>query len=444
MKKLDYFNSPQYLLEEAETAFYIKRIYFEIQIDQFKTKKSLKQKDKDLFQVKLNEFMSQNKLRTLTRDVCLKIDIYVHQENPPSIQNVPKVYIDLIEKVVTEKVKNRKYLLIKNDENIKILSVNYIRSKQFNNKIAFTLHPFSSIKKVLNVLYRFKHGYYVLNDDLWQEFKDKKENTIENTNDIDFVFNEFKEMLELEKNGNLSNRRLVWFLNCKKNLQEDYFSRISEEYYFPLDIFFNRISSIAYSSLKKEIKNRENLYQDSLLGKTLEWLKSIDPVSYNFQVKLPENPQQSGESKIIKDKMSEALQNIINRLPQLSPMFIPLSVLIVVLPGKKDVDVDNLARRLIIPTVEQHFRPPSDYYSKIDNDDLRYEMAKIREFEKGDFDPTLEKYFKNNSVRNYECIKLDRMSDDKEGFIHVCLHSNLIDRGFVERISYRLRDYEID
>lgn len=119
MEKLQYIKSVEYLLREKWNRLCSTKIQLDIEVDRFRTKRSLDQVHKDYFQGQVNEYMIENSIRTSSTSICLKMDIYVHQENAPSTQNISKVYIDLIEEVVSRKIRNRQKLLISNDQNIK-------------------------------------------------------------------------------------------------------------------------------------------------------------------------------------------------------------------------------------------------------------------------------------------------------------------------------------
>lgn len=444
MNRLEYINTPKYLLESVRLLFYSKRIVFETDIDKFKTKKSLRQEDKDRFQLRLSQFMAENNIRTFTTDVCLTIDIYIHQENAPSIQNIPKVYIDLIEKVVSKKVKKRKNLLISNDQNIKVLKVNYHRSDKLKNYIQLTIQPFSVIRKAINILYRLEWGLHTYDDSCEVRKKEEYESHFKRP---DFeTYDEFTRLFSEEENSVLAVDDLIWYWHCKRTLQSEYFNKVESHDYFPLYFFYNRIDVYGYSSLRKKINDISSLtHSYNEIDRLSSSIEKIDLTSYKFQIGLPENPQNSGDSLLIKKEINLAISNILKLRPELSPMFVPMSVLVVVLPGKEnDVDVDNLARKLIIPAIEEGFKPPADYFSRVSNDDLRYEISMIEGNELKQRDPTLDRFFKNNSVRDYECIKLERSSTDKQGFIKVCLFSNYHEIGFVERVSNELFRYEID
>lgn len=105
--------------------------------------------------------------------------------------------------------------------------------------------------------------------------------------------------------------------------------------------------------------------------------------------------------------------------------------------------MDNLARKLIIPHIQRYLKPPADFFSRISDDDLRYEIEKLK-LDYTEHDRSLDKFFVNSSIQGYECIKLERTPEDQNGFVRVCMFSDYFDPGFVERLTYKIGDYQID
>lgn len=208
---------------------------------------------------------------------------------------------------------------------IKILKIAYHRSDDFKNRIKITLYPFSTIRFGINTLYRLNYGYFT-----------KRENEILIVDDHDFdhefsttyeTIDEFIRLQNKELNKELESIDLDWFMYCRKKLLEQYFKRINEKDYFPLDLFFNRINIYGYSSLKHEIRSRKRKIDvNDQPAKAVNKIQNIDFTSYKFQIKLPQNPQTSGGTRMIKAEIDKILSSMMNKHPELNQLLIPLSI----------------------------------------------------------------------------------------------------------------------
>jgi hypothetical protein len=420
-------------------------IVYKVQIDRFKTKGSLTGEEIKNFVDDLHTFMVENDLRANPNEVCITLNLYIHQNNSPAIQNIPKVYIDLIQKIDSRRNNQirKERSLISDDKNISILRVNYERSPNMKNFLEFRLYPFSLIRKAINILYRFEHGYYTKSDEY--ELIDKKEDVHYKHSEIALeVYDGFNELYKKEKDGQLLISDKIHLMYCKLILQKAFYEKQLYNIYFPLDFFYNRIDRYAYKSLKQEILAEEQIGRSSILDSLVKKFQSFgDITSFNFQIRLSENPQKEGESQRFKADVRDHLTDMIHRYPYLKPTYIPLSVLIVMMPGKnQEIDVDNLARKYIIPEMERILQPPTDFLSGLKDDDLRYifKSKSYRYIENKDVN--LEKYFTSNSLSSYECIKLERVRDE-EGFVYVCITESSDHLSLVDAISKRLDDYEL-
>jgi hypothetical protein len=301
----------------------------------------------------LDKFLKEKNYRTNPNKVCIEMNLHIHQKGAPSIQNIPKAYIDLIQKLDTRKNNRprKERSLISDDKNISVLKVNYLRSETSSNKLEIKLVPFSVVRKAIDTLYRLKNGYYdssALDYRIYDKKEDEYNSAVENYE----IEDEFWELFKKEKNGKLKLSDQIWYMYCKWTMQRGFYGEIGEESYFPINMFFDRIHVYGYTDLQTLIKNRKN--KPSIFSSVLDKLGPISKIeSFHFQIKLPENPQESGQSKVFKNEVKSQIENIIKKRPYLKPSFMPLSLLIVVLPGEnQDLDVDNLARKYIVPILE--------------------------------------------------------------------------------------------
>ena len=123
MKRKKYLNTIQgqvYLKHKRD----FRRQYYSIS-QELKTKKSMNTKMKIEFQEQLLELMSKYKRTVYRSPLIMSLSFWSNQQNPPSIHNLAKNYLDLLEKPIKDLNTNRKRLLFDDDKLINILIVDY-------------------------------------------------------------------------------------------------------------------------------------------------------------------------------------------------------------------------------------------------------------------------------------------------------------------------------
>lgn len=308
---------------EGKRSIYLKgiskSILFSYQIDNFETKKSRSIKNDLLFQESILNYLRENKKNCFRSEVAIHFTFKLNQQNPPSVQSLLKHYIDLIYKPIKNLKTRRKYLFLKDDDQIKSLSAHYQISRKADapSEIKIWIKPYQTFLSELSF------GRYLQNGNV------------------------------LLKDSSLSNSILYGEENENSWLRES----IGELY------------SPVYSKFVKEMKNQEmltmnsNLSLDSLIslleeGEQIE-LKSLNLKMPNigritalnnlFSLGLGKVPVQKGDTKIVKAQIKEKLEQWKIKLQKIFPQKTNLSLkLFYEKPIIVNHDLDNLLK-IVLP-----------------------------------------------------------------------------------------------
>jgi hypothetical protein len=157
---------------------------------------------------------------------------------------------------------------------------------------------------------------------------------------------------------------------------------------------------------------------------------------------------QSGDSDRVRKKVRAALEKMRDQYPILNPLFMTVGVtLLYVRPLKAQaIDLDNLARRFVVPIVHEELKPPATSLHAIQN--LEPDGVKDVWVRKG-----LERLRRahKHQITRYQVLSLPRIENDPpEGKITVLIHGgDEIDRRWSayrneldawENVVARLRD----
>jgi hypothetical protein len=141
---------------------------------------------------------------------------------------------------------------------------------------------------------------------------------------------------------------------------------------------------------------------------------------------------QTGDSDILKTKVRAALEKMRNEYPILNPLYSTVGVtLLYVRPLKAQaIDLDNLARRFVVPIVHEELKPPATPLHAIqhlkpdgiDDEWVRNGLERLRRAHK-------------HQITRYQVFALPRIKDDPpEGKITVLIHGG-------DEIDQRWRAY---
>jgi hypothetical protein len=131
-------------------------------------------------------------------------------------------------------------------------------------------------------------------------------------------------------------------------------------------------------------------------------------------------PAQQGDSDIVKGKVRAALEKMRNQYSILNPLFSTVGVTVLyVRPLKAQaIDLDNLARRFIVPIVHEELKPPATHLHAIQhlkpdgvaNDWVRNGLERLRRAHK-------------HQIMRYQVFALPRIEEDPlEGKVSILIH----------------------
>lgn len=129
---------------------------------------------------------------------------------------------------------------------------------------------------------------------------------------------------------------------------------------------------------------------------------------------------QEGESDILKARVREALQKMRKDYPLLNPLYSTVGVtLLYVRPVKaQQIDLDNLARRFVVPLVHEELKPPATPLHAIENlkpegSDDKWVLEGLQRLRRAH----------KHQITRYQVFSLPRLQDDPpEGKITVLIH----------------------
>jgi hypothetical protein len=112
-------------------------------VEKYQTKRSKSVNENLRFQKYLLTELKKIKRICFRKAVAVEFYFDINQKNPPAIQSLLKHYIDLIQKPQKELKSKRKYLLLKDDSQIKALCAHYWNTeKSKNQELTIVIKPF--------------------------------------------------------------------------------------------------------------------------------------------------------------------------------------------------------------------------------------------------------------------------------------------------------------
>ena len=369
MKKLEYLQTIQGQLNSRLLRF-VKRGRFIIN-EEPKSKNSIKKHNKQSFRSEILEQLRIQKKRAYRGDLILRIDFVVTERNAPAIHTLPKNYLDLLHKQLPE-IDGYKEILFKDDNQIKILIVNYrieIGGKQGSINIETqSLGDFIKDLELINSL----------------EFED--ENTY--SHDLETSLDGVSTLEEIKDNlgENYLNIKKYWL----RNVQESFLKAHNLKIFSLVSLFRQRFSSYKKYSAMDDFK------------KFIEGNERLITFATNF-LDFGNAPTKPGDKQVFKEGVRDELNKFREKYKILFPLLHPIRVNVLFIPPKSlVVDLDNLAR-YIVPFVNEVFNPPVDLKSYFEK-----EPSPANESFK-DSKPS-----QPNSISGYHIIYIPRKETDDE------------------------------
>ncbi len=407
MKKLKYFNTPE---GQIRLRLVRLRSWFYATIDQEPKSKASKQEEKIYFQTKILEELKKYKKRAYISPIVLQIDFYTSQKTPPGIHNLAKNYLDLLQDPVPGlKIKCKK-ILYNNDRQIKLLIINYhlgegpaihIHAETLRNFICdldlfrrIEINDFEKSQEFDNhEIDNYKHK---LHEELYED----------DFNNEHFTMRELKELRD-QKDIYVKKHGLKFYLSYEDMIIRD----IQSNYLKSRQLTINWLTSIfpSYYLRDKSRATGIDLFEHTaMLGRNFVGTLGIP---------FPSKPTEEGKTKVFKEEVKKILEDFKRRYPILFPLKSVLGVTILFLPPKNgNIDLDNLARKYIVPFINDIIQPPRNYAETVSFEDMPNDFLKkhlLEELEKLPKEP-------HYSIVQYQIIEVPRVKDDlPEGYIRL-------------------------
>lgn len=426
MKKLEYIYSPENLIRESLHNRFFNVFEFEYVVDKLKTKKSIRDSEVLDFQNKLIKTKNDKKKRIYKEDVVLEMEIRINQKNAPSIQNIPKCYIDLLWRPSKD---IKKSLILIDDDQIKYLTVNYKKSTTENSSIFFRIFPYKRFLKDIELLIRLKRGIFKYE---MRSIEIDEEDEYEEQHNENHNFYELRDHVKSK---------------------EFYIKKHGEDEYYYWEFYYKRI--VQETELNNQrIKNQQILDQfrksivldgpftQSKLG-ILDLPDIDDLIEMVFDIlgdlKLPNLPIESGEGKLFLKELEGKVDAYFAKRWFYFPLLVPISLTIYILqPKEKTKDFDNLAK-WVLPLYMKKLNPPSSFEQSLQE----IEKLRLTKYSDKESFSQSEGEFPKNGIMSYQIIQLPRTENSPDkGFIKVNFHNAFYFRSFVDFIPNQISKYE--
>jgi len=356
-----------------------------------KSKNSITISQKRKFQWSVLQELEKNNKRAFSGPIAIELDFYPTENNPSHIHSLPKNYLDLLGKPLQKS--KRKNLLFKDDRQVEMLIVNYhIERRNKNPLISIKAVSMHNLKQDLMLLHKIRHNSFQYEDELIYDFNDLLDE--DNTSEL------------------ISNLDEAVIQNHELKTREDFFDQETYENMMKINLY--NIQSSLFSLDKIRPLDLLSLYPD-ITKRVYPVLPSHQFMTLNEQSRRliisppfsPLNshtlPNEMRGKKEFKKEIRESMIEFKKKYHFISPLLINISLTILYIPPNRyeEVDLDNLAR-YIIPQVNEILKPTGKRF----------------------FAEEREKGFTQNSITQYQVIRIPRVeSDPEEGIAQLVINN---------------------
>ena len=346
----------------------LKRLYFKIKQEP-KSKRSISEEEKKDFQQQILHILQKFKRKAYRSPVIMEIDFYCDQDNAPAIHSLAKNYLDLLSIPTLNSNIKRKRLLYNDDSLIKILIVNCTFKSNLSPSILIKVDRLKNFLEDLKLVERIIHDDFVEFDGSYNSF-DIDEIEQENNNDFSYPY---------EKLEDLREGKDFFIKNIGRdsyNIMEDFAIQDIQKNYLQIgNLSISSFISLFGPFLEKEAPLDVFQAIENILKESRNFI-----ISPPLALDLKHTPIKNGQTKIFKSNVKTVLKNFTKQFPILSPLKVPLGVIVLYVPPKnRSIDLDNLAR-YIIPFVNDTIQPPVNFINSI-NSIKRYQFIELPRFD---------------------------------------------------------------
>jgi hypothetical protein len=368
------------------------------------TKKSRRPVDDRLFQTELLAQMERlGRKGPYTGPVLLEFQFLIESDRSPSIQNLTKHYLDLLMSPVDGVALRRSKIVLRDDSQVKFLSCTYnhiLKEDGLRLRVRRLSDFFEDLKLYDAILSGTFHDRFEAKDEDADEFTDDRH--LEDWRDLQKRKDEWIQCHgeQAYKSFELLNRRLA---------QQEVLRRRSLPLRVLSDLFGGRHHPLRhYPDMTQIIQSTVQMTRTTFLHQV---------VTIDFGPR----PLLEGDTDRFKAKVRRELQEYKQRIPFLFPLLTASAITIIYLPPKEGtkVDLDNLARKAIIPAVHEIMEPPatSATYWRALQQAQPNDQTVLNAIDQYKRSPKVH-------VSGYEVLCVDRLADDPpNGSVKLLLHS---------------------
>lgn len=370
-------------------------------------------------------------------DVVLELDFAVKGPNPPAIQTLPKNYLDLLMRPVSESLMTRRKRLYSDDRQVKFLVVNYQLDHVTTPGIHLRARPMRHLLEDLRLLSKIRAGE--LNHERRRSYRAR----IDDTEDL------WRE--EDDPSGDEPVAEQVDELRRHRANRELYSKQFSEEMWEAYD------HHLRFQIQRAYLARSDRWLRSALLGypQMARPEKTADPslaeafanlahisrtLLLTGSISFAGLPRREGEGKQFKAAVRTELEAMRQRIPLLSPLETMLSItMFCVPPASGGIDLDNLARTYVVPAVHDVLRPPSTYARALEplarRNPSQYQWL-IADIERA-------KRMPPHSISRYTAIEVPRFAaDSANGEVRIALGDGMNPTGVLFELEQALDDWE--
>lgn len=345
--------------------------------------------------------------------VAIRMHFHVGLERtPPQIHQLPKHYLDLLQTPITSRPANRRPLLLQNDRLVHALfcSYSFADEQPAEPYMTFEVSTLTNFIRDLELHKRIATGAF-------DEFDGVRDLEIKNPYHLDFddelrdeSIDEYGRLVRMGEHGRKQYGKKLYDALLLMNKQSAQKEILEQRELRPEDIatLYGPTGRRRHDKLVRSLRevSAANVRLVSSLG-----LVSAD---------LGPPAVQHGNSDKLRSKVRAALNRMRTRYPVLNPLFTTVGITLLYVRPLKDqaIDLDNLARRFVIPIVHEELQPPATLlhaiqHLKSDDVDDEYVRRGLERLRRA------HKY----QITRYQVFALPRIEGDPpEGKITVLIH----------------------
>lgn len=347
--------------------------------------------------------------------VAIRMHFHVGLERtPPQIHQLPKHYLDLLQTPVATRPSDRRALLLQDDRLVEALFCRYSFADEEPSTpfMTFEVMTLTSFIRDLELHRRIAAGDFGEVDGVHElGIKDAYGLGDHEDEQVEDAIDEYSRLVQMGESGRKQYGKDVYealVLMSKQGAQRGLLKRRELR---PVDV------ETLYGPMpgrRREGGLFRSLREISAANVRLMSVPGVACADLGAPAARP------GDAAIVKGKVRAALARMRNEYPILNPLYWTVGVtLLYVRPLKAQaIDLDNLARRFVVPTVHEELKPPATLlhvvqqlnHDGIDDDWTRKGIERLRRAHK-------------HQITRYQVLAIPRIKGDPpEGNITVLIH----------------------